>query len=248
MYERDPGRLAELPGTEEMVEVQTARPECLAEPYRIHWQPAREGLHRECPEFNAFFSRYEQPLYGYLRRIVPCAEVALELSQEAFFRAWQHFPELQIYDRPEAWLYRVATNLAISYIRRKKSLSFAQLFRYTSDCGDPCEAGVEPEFLADSLDLEQQTAEKMMIEQTLQQLAQRQRAALVLRSVYGLSCQEISVTMGISVANVRQTLSRGRARFRKLYRSTSKPCPARTGVTPRRAGGCGVSGGGAGDL
>jgi RNA polymerase sigma-70 factor, ECF subfamily len=206
------------------VKVQTARPDCLAEPYRIQWQPAAgETLHTECPEFNAFFARYEQPLNGYLRRMVPCTEVALELSQEAFFRAWQHFPELQIYDRPEAWLYRVATNLAISYIRRKKPLPFAQLYRYSTDGGEPSDSGVDPELLADSLDLEQQTAEKMMIEQTLQQLAKRQRAALVLRSVYGLSCQEISVTLGISVANVRQTLSRGRARFRKLYRSAPKP-------------------------
>jgi len=160
--------------------------------------------------------------------MVPCTDVALELSQEAFFRAWQHFPELQIYDRPEAWLYRVATNLAISYIRRKKALSFAQLYRYSSDGGEPGDSGVDPELLADSLDLEQQTAEKMMIEQTLQQLAQRQRAALVLRSVYGLSCQEISATMGMSVANVRQTLSRGRARFRKLY----LPTPSHARLVP----------------
>lgn len=173
------------------------------------------------PEFDAFFARYEQPLYGYLRRMVPSSEIALELTQETFFRAWQHFAELQIYDRPAAWLYRVATNLAISHLRRKKPLCFAQVFRRTSDEGDQDEPAINPEYLTDPFDMEKQTADRVLIEQTLQQLPERQRAVLLLRVVYGLSCQEISETLGISVANVRQTISRGRERFRKLYRAKS---------------------------
>jgi RNA polymerase sigma factor (sigma-70 family) len=174
------------------------------------------------PEFDAFFAELEQPLFGYLLRMIPSQEIAMELAQETFFRAWQHFAELQIYDRPEAWLYRVATNLAISHLRRKKSLCFTQVFRYTGGEADPGESGMEYEFLADPFDLEQQTANRVHIEQTLQQLAERQRAALLLRAVYGFSCQEISTTLGISVANVRQTLSRARQRFRKLYEARSE--------------------------
>jgi RNA polymerase sigma-70 factor, ECF subfamily len=179
-------------------------------------QPAG-AIDPNLPEFDAFFAKFEQPLFGYLLRMVPSQEIALELAQETFFRAWQHFAELQVYDRPEAWLYRVATNLAISHLRRKKSLCFAQLFRHGGNEGDQSDASIECEFLADPFDMEQQTADRVLIEQTLQQLAERQRAALLLRAVYGLSCQEISETLGISVANVRQTLSRARDRFRKLY-------------------------------
>jgi RNA polymerase sigma-70 factor (ECF subfamily) len=182
-------------------------------------QPAG-AIDPHLPEFDAFFTKFEQPLFGYLLRMVPSQEIALELAQETFFRAWQHFAELQVYDRPEAWLYRVATNLAISHLRRKKSLCFAQLFRHAgADGGDQAEASMECDFLADPFDMEQQTADRVLIEQTLRQLAERQRAALLLRAVYGLSCQEISETLGISVANVRQTLSRARDRFRKLYRA-----------------------------
>ncbi len=177
----------------------------------------RSTLDPRQPEFDAFFQRYEQPLYGYLRRMLPSEEVAMELSQEAFFRAWQHFAELQTYDRQEAWLYRVATNLAISHLRRKKSLSFAQIFKRTGSEGEQGESAIEYEFLADPLDMEQQTADRDLIERTLQRLPERQRAALLLRAVYGLSCEEIGAALGISVPNVRQTLSRGRERFRKLY-------------------------------
>ena len=135
--------------------------------------------------------------------MVPSQEIALELAQETFFRAWQHFAELQVYDRPEAWLYRVATNLAISHLRRKKSLCFAQLFRHGGSEADQADATVEYEFLADPFDMEQQTADRVLIEQTLQQLAERQRAALLLRAVYGLSCQEISETPEIVVLAVK---------------------------------------------
>jgi RNA polymerase sigma-70 factor, ECF subfamily len=172
-------------------------------------------------EFESFFARYEQPLCGYLRRMVPCNEAALDLAQEAFLRTWQHFAELQTYDRPEAWLYRVATNLAISYLRRKKSLCFADVYQHSVGDSEFEEAAFDSQYLADPLDVEQEIADRIAIERTLEQLAQRQRATLLLRTVYGMSCQEIAGTLGISVANVRQTLTRGRERFRKLYLSAS---------------------------
>ncbi|MGO8947332.1 MAG: RNA polymerase sigma factor [Ktedonobacterales bacterium] len=203
-----------------MSTVPTVRPGSKGAP-NAYRHAATSEPDEEQPQFEAFFTRYEQPLCGYLRRMVPTNEVAVELAQEAFLRAWQHFAELQLYDRPEAWLYRVATNLAISHLRRRNSLCFAQLYTRTTDEGEPDTAAFESEFLAGPCDIEQQISDRVLIEQTFQQLAQRQRAALMLRMVYGLSCEEISGALGISVANVRQTLTRGRERFRKLYRAAS---------------------------
>lgn len=174
------------------------------------------------PGFDAFFERYEQPLYGYLRRMLPSDESALEIAQEAFFRAWQHFDELRCYDRPEAWLYRVATNLAISHLRRKRAFSFSQIFKRSGTESDPSELVGEHELLADSLDLERQTAERDLIVRVLQRLPERQRAALLLRAVYGHSCAEVAQTLDISLPNARQTLSRGRERFRRLYEAAQR--------------------------
>ncbi|HEX8983515.1 MAG TPA: RNA polymerase sigma factor, partial [Ktedonobacterales bacterium] len=60
--------------------------------------------------FDEFYTRHEQALYGYLRRLTASHEVAVELAQESFVRAWRHFDRIADYDRPEAWLFRVATN------------------------------------------------------------------------------------------------------------------------------------------
>lgn len=174
--------------------------------------PARAAL-----DFDAFFARYEQALYGYLRRMLPSDEVAMEIAQEAFFRSWTHFAELQSYDRPEAWLYRVATNLAISHLRRRWPLAFSQVFRRASEESDPADATAEQDLIADPLDVERQTADRDLIDRVLRRLSERQRAALLLRAVYGHSCEEVAAALGITLPNARQTLSRGRDKFRRLY-------------------------------
>lgn len=168
------------------------------------------------PEFDAFFTRLEQPLYGYLRRLVPNDEVAMDLAQEAFFRAWKRFDEVRMYDRPDAWLYRVATNLAISYLRRRRPLSFSHLFARTHEV-EGADALEETLPFADPHDLEGRVLERDAIEHVLRRMPERQRAALLLRTVQGYSCEEIATTLGITVTNARQTLSRARERFRSLY-------------------------------
>jgi RNA polymerase sigma-70 factor (ECF subfamily) len=193
--------------------------------------PSASGTHRvpapvtaACPvslratlDFDTFFTRYEQALYGYLRRMLPSDEVAMEIAQEAFFRSWTHFTELQAYDRPEAWLYRVATNLAISHLRRHRPLSFSQVFKRSNDDESAADSTPEQDLIADPLDVERQTADRDLIDRVLRRLPERQRAALLLRAVYGHSCEEVATALGITLPNARQTLSRGRDKFRRLY-------------------------------
>lgn len=167
-------------------------------------------------EFDAFFTRHERPLYGYLRRLLPSDEVAVEIAQETFFRAWSHFETVRVYERPEAWLYRVATNLAISHLRRRQPLSFSHVFARTDAeavGGEP----VDDEVLADPLDVEAQTVERDAIQRALRGLPERQRAALLLRAVQGFTSEEVAEALGVTVPNARQILSRGRERFRRLY-------------------------------
>ncbi|MGZ3600761.1 MAG: RNA polymerase sigma factor, partial [Ktedonobacterales bacterium] len=146
---------------------------------------------------------------------------AMELAQEAFFRAWKRFAEVRTYDRPDAWLYRVATNLAISYLRRRRPLSFSHLLARTNE-GEGLDAQEEMLPFADPHDLEGRVVERDAIEHVLQRLSERQRAALLLRTVQGFSCEEIATTLGITVTNARQTLSRARERFRTLYEAAQR--------------------------
>jgi RNA polymerase sigma-70 factor (ECF subfamily) len=166
--------------------------------------------------FDDFYARHEQPLYGYLRRLLPSHEVAVEVAQEAFFRAWQQYEALRAYERPEAWLYRVATNLAISQLRRRAPLSFSSLAarqRAETPQRDELAAG---ELFASGADLERDAAERDVIERILRALPERHRAALLL-SAQGFTGDEIAAALGATPANARQMLRRARERFRSLY-------------------------------
>jgi RNA polymerase sigma-70 factor, ECF subfamily len=167
------------------------------------------------PEFDAFFTRFERSLFGYIRRIVPADEIAVEITQETFFRAWQHFATVRAYERPQAWLYKVATHLALNQRRDTHTITFTQ---YAADTGgtDAPESVIE-EMLADPLDLEHQIAERDLINRVLQTLSAKHRAALLLRAVYGLSGDEITQALGMSSAAARKMLSRAREQFREIY-------------------------------
>jgi RNA polymerase sigma-70 factor (ECF subfamily) len=178
----------------------------------------QEGDHASASDFDAFFTRYERSLYAYLLRLLQNEEVAVEIAQEAFFRAWSHFAEVQHYERPQAWLYRVATNLAISALRRRQPVPLSQFFdrrHMREDYDEPLET--LDTVCVDALDLEGQTIERDTIARILRQLSERERAALLLRAVHGFSHEEVAETLGISLSNARQILARARQHFRRLY-------------------------------
>lgn len=157
--------------------------------------------------FDAFFARNEQPLAAYLRRLLASEEAASDVAQEAFFRAWTHFATISAYDRPDAWLYRVATNLALSTLRRHSALSFTQLAHRGHEAR--ASLGIDGlEMLASPEDVEEQAAERDLIERLLRALPERQRAALLLRAAQSFSVAEIAAILEVSAANVYQLLSR----------------------------------------
>jgi RNA polymerase sigma-70 factor (ECF subfamily) len=166
-------------------------------------------------DFDRFFSEHEQHLYAYIRRLVLSDEVALDIAQEAFVRAWQRFDTLRTYERPAAWVYRVATNLAISHLRRHFPLPLSQATH--APRSDRSDASADDELLVDPTDFTGATVERDLINFVLRRLPERQRAALLLRAVHGFSCEEIAATLDLSPVAARQTLSRGRERFRALY-------------------------------
>jgi len=155
-------------------------------------------------DFEALFRRYERSVTGYLWRMLGDDDIACDLAQETFVRAWQHFDELKVYEFQQAWLFRVATNLALNHLRRRvSSVNIAELHDDTPQLHLPDHAN----------DL----AEREMITQILQELSPRQRAVLVLRSVYGLSCGELGRVLGISFEAAKIALRRARTKFRAGY-------------------------------
>ncbi len=155
-------------------------------------------------EYEAFIREHQRTILNYLWRMTGDEQSAYDLTQEVFFRAWRHFAKLRGYDRPSAWLFRVATNLALtSLTARKTPLTSVDAL---SDEQSP--AVSDPAW---------RVAERDLVRLTQDGLSPQRRAALTLREVYGLSCAEVARALGISEAAARMTLSRAREQFRRLY-------------------------------
>jgi RNA polymerase sigma-70 factor (ECF subfamily) len=154
--------------------------------------------------FDHLFQYHETRIFGYLWRMTNDRQLASDLCQETFLRAWQHIQTLSAYREPLGWLYRVATNLALNARRgRLRLLSM-----------------VEPLDDADGLtgpDSTGNLANDALVHDILQQLSPRARAALVLREVYGLSVDEVAQTVGATPVATKKMLSRAREQFRVAY-------------------------------
>jgi RNA polymerase sigma-70 factor (ECF subfamily) len=187
----------------------------------IWWRPLRLAWARVAPlaavpapedgatlsrvaSFEAFFRQHEATVFGYLFRMTGNEAASYDLSQETFLRAWQHFDAIQRYDQPRAWLLRVATNLALNHAQRQKTVERATVV-------------LDDDIQPASSDPTVRLAERDLVRQVLLRLLPRQRAALVLREVYGLPYAEVGRMLGISAAATRMLLWRSREQFRGHY-------------------------------
>ena len=151
--------------------------------------------------FEAFYWHYERQIIAYLRRMLSDEQAAYDLGQEAFMRAWQHFDDISTHNTARAWLYRVVTNLALNLLRQRSARPQTRL----------------DEFLPGQSDPGRRIGEQDLINQILQKLTPKQRSALLLYEVHGLSCDEIGELLGMSRQAIKGALWRAREAFRLEY-------------------------------
>jgi len=146
--------------------------------------------------FNAIVSKYRQRLFRMAETLLGNEEDALDISQEAFVKAYYNLKTFREDSSLYTWLYRIAYNLCISQLRRKKILSFVSFDQYEEpmefDSKDP---GPEVEY-------ERKDIVKA-VNKALVSLPPKQRAIFGLRQIDGLTHGEIAKIMGITEGAVK---------------------------------------------
>jgi RNA polymerase sigma-70 factor (ECF subfamily) len=154
--------------------------------------------------FDALFRRWAAPLLRYLERMLRDTAAAEELVQEAFLRVHGARGRYTPQARFSTWLYRIATNLALNELRRpRRREPHASLDGETAaelPGSDPA-----PEGALDARRL------AVRVEAELARLPERQRAALCLTAVEGLSYAEVAATLEITETAVKALVHRARA-------------------------------------
>lgn len=153
--------------------------------------------------FAEIVEHYQTPIFSYLYRLTADYEIARDLSQDTFIQAYREINKLKSNLSFKPWLYRIATNCAWQFRRRKRLLSFIPLKE------DP---EVEsPENQSDIND------ERTAVKEALSRIPRDQRVCLVLHFMEGFKYKEIGETLGISEEAVRKRVARGSQEFKRLY-------------------------------
>ena len=162
--------------------------------------------------FDTLYEYYNSRICTYLAHIVGNVEEGRDLAQETFLKAWQAIGKIHNETRFDTWLYRIATNTAIDYLRRRK-------FRWSHL--DTIENEVVPASMRIA-GPEEQVAEKEHIRQALAKVSLKYRACLLLQLVADFSQRQIAVSLKISEKSVSVYVSRGREQFRVAYQQLSR--------------------------
>jgi RNA polymerase sigma-70 factor (ECF subfamily) len=157
--------------------------------------------------FGLLVAEHEALVLRTAWRLVRNTEDARDIAQEAFLRLHRNINNFDPGRDLAPWLYRVTVNLGLSSLRRRKRKPEAELNEDDPALGIPSGRS-DQERVSDAADA------RRVIAALLDQISERERAAIVLRDLEGLEISEVARALGCRKGTVRSHLSRGRLKLR----------------------------------
>lgn len=164
--------------------------------------------------FGEIMRRYRNQLTNYLFRFLNDYEEAVDLAQETFVRVYFAIERYHTEYAFSTYIYRIATNLAISEIRkrkRRKLVSLTGLFQFDNeeaqDFNPPDEKPLADQSLVES-------EQSRTIAKAIATLPEKYRAPIVLRDIEGKSYEEIAEILELGLGTTKSRISRARGLLR----------------------------------
>ncbi|MBN6889841.1 RNA polymerase sigma-70 factor, ECF subfamily [Cytobacillus horneckiae] len=159
---------------------------------------------------------YKDKVFHICYRMLANQHEAEDIAQEAFLRAYVNIQSFNIDLKFSTWLYRIATNLCIDRIRKKKpdyylDAEVAGTDGLTMYSQIPSNSRL-PEDDVQSLELQE------TIQKEISKLPEKYRSVIVLKYIEELSLNEISETLNLPLGTVKTRIHRGREALRKQLR------------------------------
>ena len=165
----------------------------------------KEILNGKTEQYEYFLDRYGQQVFVLVDRIASCQEDAEELTQDVFLKAFQQLSSFKAESSFSTWIYRIATNLAISAVRKKRN----DVLRLD----DSVFANLSDTQVDEAL--EDESEEQMeRLQQAMNQLEADERALITLYYLEEKPLAEVAFILGMTEGNAKVKLHRIR---KKLY-------------------------------
>lgn len=164
--------------------------------------------------FASLMTQYERPIYNLCLRMSRKPEDAEELTQTAFLKAWRALPGFQEDASFFTWLYRLATNTCIDFIRQERRRN--SVLQVHSLDQDEQPAGQIPDLrhLPEETLLQNDLNKRLI--HAMEQLTTEHRDILIQREIDGLSYQEIADLLQLELGTVKSRIARARLALRQI--------------------------------
>jgi RNA polymerase sigma-70 factor (ECF subfamily) len=153
--------------------------------------------------FHQLIGELRPRLHRYCARMTGSVIDGEDVVQDALLKAISAFPRMESLPNPEAWLFRIAHNAALDFLRHRT--------RHSAIVSEK-----DPDMIATHIDpiRDQQAAAASL--RAFMRLPPAQRSSVVMKDVLGYSVVEVSEITGLSVPAIKSALQRGRNRLREL--------------------------------
>ena len=165
-------------------------------------------LEGEHPAFDVLVKRYSGAIYALAYRMLRNHDDAADISQDVFFKAYEALGSFRKKSSFHTWLYRIATNSCINYLRKHSAQHHIEFAAYH----------VVKE--ADTLDTLYKIELQDVVNEAIEKLPEKQKATVMLRVCEGLSHREVSRILKCSVGTAKANYFhaiRNLRRFMKNY-------------------------------
>ncbi len=153
------------------------------------------------------YQEHASHVFAVVRRLAGDEQLAEDLSQDVWIRAFNKLDQFRGDSGFGTWIHRIARNMALSHLRRRKRRPDVEGEASPGDSSPPPEDAV---------------INRQMLEEALEQLPPGYREVLVLHDVEGMTHKEIAESLDVAVGTSKSQLHKARARMRELLGTPSR--------------------------
>lgn len=164
--------------------------------------------------FEQLLSEHEKSVYNLCLRMTKNPEDALDVSQEVFLRVWKSLGSYQYDAAFSTWLFRIASNACIDFLRARKRRQEASLTVEDEQNGEEKELDMpDPAPMPEQALLQKEQRRQVLA--AMDELPPDQREILQLRVVEALPYEQIAEILNVKLGTVKSRLARAREQLRK---------------------------------